>query len=248
MRRRIAPGRRRPGTTPIIPSEGVDSGSRIIYFDRGQSFWHTGVMENRDVDVINKETVFEGYFTINRYRLRHRLHAGGMSEELEREVAERGDVSAVLPVDLQRRKVILIEQFRAGAFAAQSEPWLVECVAGIIEVGETAEQVARREALEEAGCRIDTLIPMQYFYTTPGALTETVHLFCGITDSRGVGGIHGAAEEGEDIRVHVVPMDEALAMADQGRIRNAITLVALQWLSLHRSDLPDRVHSSGVAT
>lgn len=194
-------------------------------------------MDDDDIEIIDKQTVFKGYLAVDRYRLRHRLHGGGMSRELDREVVERGHVSAVLPVDFARDKVVLIEQFRPGAFAAQEDPWLVECVAGIIEPNETAEQVARREALEEAGCRLQVLIPVQRFFTTPGALTENVHLFCGVTDSHALGGIHGAAHEGEDIKVHVVSVDKALEMVDHGEIKNAITLIALQWLAMHYHDL-----------
>ncbi len=118
----------------------------------------------------------------------------------------------------------------------------MECVAGIIEPNETAEQVARREALEEAGCRVDVLIPVQRFFTTPGALTENVQLFCGVADSRGIGGVHGAVHEGEDIKVHVVPVDKALQMVDRGEIKNAITLIALQWLAIHYHDLKNQGH------
>ncbi len=197
-------------------------------------------MNNYDVEIIDKQSVFNGYFTVERYYLRHRLHDGGMSEILEREVIERGHVSAVLPVDFRNERVVLIEQFRPGALAAKHHPWLVECIAGIIEPNETAEQVARREALEEAGCHLTSLIPVQQFFTTPGALSETVQLFCGITDSEGVGGIHGAIDEGEDIKVHVLPVARALQMANDGSIRNAITLVAVQWLALNYRDLQTR--------
>ena len=194
-------------------------------------------MNDTDVEIIDKRTVYRGYFTIDRYRLRHRLHCGEMSQAIEREVVERGHVAAVLPLDFQREKVILIEQFRPGAFAAKDDPWLIECVAGIIEPDETAEQVARRETLEETGCRLDTVVPIQTFFTTPGALTETVHLYYGITDSRGIGGIHGASHEGEDIKVHVLSVEQALDRAKQGNIRNAITLIALQWLTIYYHDL-----------
>ncbi len=197
-------------------------------------------MDKDDVEVVEKKTVFKGYVAVDRYRLRHRLHRGGMSDVLDREVVERGHVAAVLPVDFPRDKVVLIEQFRPGAFAAHENPWLVECVAGIIEPNETAEQVARREAWEEAGCRMDVLIPMQRFFTTPGALTENVQLFCGLTDSYGINGVHGVEHEGEDIKVHVVPVDKALNMADHGAIKNAITLIALQWLAIHYHALKNR--------
>jgi ADP-ribose pyrophosphatase len=150
-------------------------------------------------------------------------------------VFERGQVAAVLPLDPQRARVVLIEQFRAGAYARGWHPWLLECVAGIIEQGESAEDVARRETQEEAGCRITELIPITApFLSSPGACTETVSLFCGRVDAAAVGGIHGLVEEGEDIRVGSWTIDEALELLACGRIVNAKTIIALQWLALNR--------------
>ena len=106
-----------------------------------------------DVEIIERATVYQGYFRVDRYRLRHSLFAGGMSAPIEREIFERGHAVAVLPYDSIRDEVVLIEQFRAGAYAAGRPAWLLEIVAGIIEPGETRETVARRETQEEAGLR-----------------------------------------------------------------------------------------------
>lgn len=173
---------------------------------------------------------YQGYFRVDRLRLRHRQHAGGHGAVLDREVFERGQVCAVLPIDPRRDQVVLIEQFRPGAYAAGWHPWLIECVAGVIEPGETPESVARREALEEAGCVIDTLELVSRYLSSPGATTETVHLYAGRADLTRVGGVHGLAHEGEDIRVDVVSVEAALALLDRGAIVNAKTVIALQWL------------------
>jgi len=187
---------------------------------------------NRDgVELIEKQAAFSGYFRIDRFRLRFPLYEGGMSREVEREILERGQVAAVLLVDPDRDRVVLIEQFRPGPYAAGEQPWLIEAVAGIIEGTESAEEMARREAREEANCEITDLFPIMRFFTSPGASTESVALFCGRVDSTDAGGVHGLEEEGEDIRVMVVSVSEALSLLHEGKIVNAKTIIALQWLA-----------------
>lgn len=196
--------------------------------------------ENRKVDLIGKRTVFDGYFQILRYRLKFSLHEGGMSEAIDREVFERGQVAAVLPVDPRRDQVVLIEQFRIGPYAVGWDPWLLEGVAGIIEEGESAEEVAIRETKEEAGCEVTELVPILHYLSSPGACTETVALFCGQVDASKTGGVHGLDEEHEDIKVMVYGVDEALGMLNAGKIVNAKTIIALQWLALNYPRLKQR--------
>ncbi|MEQ8708982.1 MAG: NUDIX domain-containing protein [Rhodospirillales bacterium] len=188
-------------------------------------------------EIIEKTSPYEGYYRIDRFRVRHSLHDGGTSALLEREVFERGHVGAVLPVDPARDRVVLIEQFRPGALAAGWHPWVIECVAGVIEEGESPEDLARREAVEEAGCAVTDLKPVFRFLTSPGASSETVTLFAGRVDTENVGGVHGLVEEGEDIRVLVMGVDEALALLQDGRIVNAKTIIALQWLAANYATL-----------
>ncbi|MEE9139477.1 MAG: ADP-ribose diphosphatase [Alphaproteobacteria bacterium] len=194
-------------------------------------------MTRDDVEIIEKTPAFEGYFRIDRYRLRHRLHEGGWSGEMTREVFERGHAAAMLPYDPALDRVVLIEQFRIGAFAAGVDPWLVEVVAGIIEPGETAEEVVRREALEETGCPVQKLVPICEFLVSPGGTSESIALFCGRVDAAGAGGIHGQAEEHEDIRVMALPFAKAKELVETGRIDNATALISLQWLILNRERL-----------
>ena len=187
---------------------------------------------NRDgVELIEKQAAFSGYFRIDRFRLRFPLYEGGMSREVVREVLERGRVAAVLLVDPDRDCIVLIEQFRPGPYAAGEQPWLIETVAGVIEGAESAEEMAQREAREEANCEITDLFPVMRFFTSPGASTESVALFCGRVDSTDAGGVHGLDEEGEDIRVMVVSVNEALSLLHDGEIVNAKTIIALQWLA-----------------
>lgn len=189
------------------------------------------------VEIIAKEAAFQGYFRVDRYRLRHRLFAGGWSGEVSREVFERGHAAAVLPYDPRTDAVVLIEQFRIGAFAAGLDPWLIEIVAGIIEKGESPLEVVRREALEEAGCPLGRMVEIGRVLLSPGAVSETLTLFCAEVESAGLGGIHGLDDENEDIRAFVAPLDEALDRLAKGAIANASTVIALQWLALNRQRL-----------
>src|SRR3989338_10895721 len=187
-----------------------------------------------DVQVLEREACFSGFYKLDRLRLRHRQFAGGMGPELSRELFVRHDAVCVLPYDPQRDCVVLIEQFRVGAMEKSANPWLMELVAGLIDKDEQPEEVACREAMEEANLPLTSLWPITQYYPSPGGSDERVHLYVGRCDSRGAGGVHGLEEEGEDIRVLVWSLDEALAALDDGRIDNAASIIALQWLALNR--------------
>lgn len=199
------------------------------------------------VEILERTSPFDGYFRVDRYRLRHKLYEGGWSGEMTREVFERGHASAAILYDPDADRMVFIEQFRIGAHAARAShwfadgfsPWLVECVAGIIEDGENPEDVVRREALEEAGCEIQELEFITHYLASPGACTESLFLYCGRINSDGAGGIHGLMDEHENIRVFTVPADEAIAWLAEGRIVNAMTLIPLYWFKDNRERLRD---------
>lgn len=194
-------------------------------------------MTEVDVEILERTTCFQGFFRMERYRLRHRLFSGGWSPVLLRELFERGHAAAVLPYDPVLDQVVLIEQFRVGALSAPGGPWLLEIVAGVIDHGETAEEVVRREALEEADCPIEVLVPICDYLVSPGGTSERISLFCGKVDSSRAGGVHGLAEEGEDIRVLVAPFAVALEHVRTGKINSASAIIALQWLALNRGEV-----------
>jgi len=193
-----------------------------------------------DVEILEKRTVWKGRFQIDRYTLRHKLHGGGWSEPFVREVFERGHAAAVLPYDPTLDRVVLIEQFRPGAYAAGRHPWLVEIVAGIIDPGETAEAVVRREAWEEAHVELGEVEEIASCLVTPGACSESLDIFVGRTDAKNAGGVYGLAHEHEDIRVFTLATDEAAALLAGRKIENAVAIIALQWLLLNRMQLRNR--------
>lgn len=196
---------------------------------------------NKQFEIIKKEIVYPGFFRMEKYWLKHSLYAGGWSDEISRELFVRGSCVAVLLYDPNTDEVVLIEQFRAGAILQPPErAWLLEIVAGAIEEGETALEVAYRESLEEAGCEILDMLFINEFYTTPGGSSERISLFCGRIDSSKAGGIHGLDHEHEDILVRAVAFEEAYQLVESNAIESAIPIIAIQWLALHREELKQK--------
>jgi ADP-ribose pyrophosphatase len=195
-------------------------------------------LDEDSIAINERETVYRGFFRVDRFLLRHRLFAGGWSAELSREVFLRHDAAGILLYDPQRDEIVLIEQFRLAAHLAGFAAWQLEIVAGIIDSGESAAAVARREAEEEAGLAvIGEVVPIHRFMTSPGGSTETVDLFCGRVDASAAGGIHGLADESEDIRAVVKSYAEAMGLLNAGKIENGYTLLALHWLAANREAL-----------
>jgi ADP-ribose pyrophosphatase len=197
-------------------------------------------MTKETAELVRHEVAFQGYLKVVRYFFRHTLHDGGMSDIVCREVLERGHAGAVLLYDPRRDEVVLIRQFRAGAYAAGRHPWVWEAVAGIIETDETAEGMIRREVVEEAGLTVGDLLPIQNVLLTPGACSETCQIFLGRIDSSKAGGVFGLASEAEDILVKAMPFADACALLERNEIDNAIGVIALQWLALHRDEVRER--------
>lgn len=190
-----------------------------------------------DVEIIARETVYSGFFSLDVWRFRHRLFNGGMSDVVSREIFERGHAAVLLPYDPVRDEVVLVEQIRIAAIDTSETPWLLEMVAGMIEPGESPEEVVRREAQEEAGLDIGRTQPVLSYLASPGGTSERLSIFVGEVDASVANGVHGLAEENEDIRVHVVSRETAYGLVEQGKIDNAASVIALQWLQLHYQQL-----------
>jgi ADP-ribose pyrophosphatase len=183
--------------------------------------------------LIKKETLFQGYYALDRYKLQYQKFNGQWSNSVDREVFERGHAVGVLLYDPIINHVGLIEQFRPGAVAAQWYPWLIEIVAGIVQPGEILEEVAIRETKEEAGLDIFRLKKIYSYLVTPGASSETMHLFCAHADLSNFGGTHGLDSENEDIRAFSLSIQEAYEWVKNSKIVNSATIIALQWLELN---------------
>ncbi|MBK0032478.1 ADP-ribose diphosphatase [Erwinia sp. S43] len=190
-----------------------------------------------DVEIIARETLYRGFFSVERYRFRHRLFNGEMSGEVSREIFERGHAAVLLPYDPLRDEVVLIEQIRIASWDTSPTPWKLELVAGMIEEGEAPEEVARREAVEEAGLTAGRTKPISNYLSSAGGTTERLMVYVGEVDASVAKGNHGLEEENEDILVHVVSRSQAYQWVEEGKIDNAAAIIALQWLELHYKQL-----------
>ncbi len=184
-------------------------------------------------EILDKQIPYEGFFKLEVYKLRHELYAGGWTGEVRREHLERGKAVAVLLHDPATDTLLLVEQFRIGAINDKYGPWMLEIVAGMVGTDEEAPDVARREAMEEANCTVTDVEFMLDYYPSAGSCSETVSLYYAPVDLSAVKpGIHGLADEHEDIRTLLVPTATAMRWMRAGKIRSSMTIIALQWLAL----------------
>lgn len=190
---------------------------------------------NHDFELKNKQVKYQGFFKLEQYQLQHRLYRGGMSELITREIFERGDAVVVVPYDPKTDTLVMVEQFRPGAIRTDRTPWLLEFVAGMFSEDESPVDVAIREAKEEANLTLVSmnLIPIMNYFSSPGGMSEQIHLYLGLVDSREAGGVYGLDEEHEDILVHQIKRERAYQLLVEGKITNAATVIGLQWLQLN---------------
>jgi ADP-ribose pyrophosphatase len=189
------------------------------------------------VKILSRRRGFDGFNKLDVLELQHELFGGGLGKPIQREIIERGQAVAVIPYDPRTDQLVLIEQFRIGAFAAGRHPWLTEVVAGRFDAGESPENVARRETLEEIGLPVDRLEFVTRYMVNPASSTEAITLFAGRVDATAAGGVHGLDHEGEDIRAFTVEAQEAIGWIGTERIANATLLLAMQWFAANRQRL-----------
>ena len=192
-----------------------------------------------DVEIVGFSEPYAEFFAVEEYTLRYRQFDGSMGPAIHRAALVSCDAATVLPYDPARNRVLLIEQFRTGPFArGDAQCWSLEAIAGRIDPGETPEQTLRREALEEAGLEVGDLHLCHGYYPSPGAKTEFIYSYVAITDlPDSASGLGGLMHEGEDICVHLVSFDRAMALVESGEIGNAPLILSLQWLALNRERL-----------
>lgn len=195
------------------------------------------VFSQMDIEILDKKSLYQGFFALEQFTFKHKLFAGGWSQPVIREVFERGHAVVVLPYDIQRDQVVLIEQVRFPALATTKSPWLMELVAGMIAPTETAIDVAHRELLEEMGLVARSIHFVNSYLASPGGSTERFYFYWAEVDSTQACGLHGLAEEHEDIRLHVVSREHAYHSVVAGEIDNASTVIGLQWLQLNYQQL-----------
>lgn len=205
-------------------------------------------MADKRYELVHREALFQGYFRVDRFHLRHELFAGGWTPVFTREVFERGRAVGVLLFDPHQDKVVMIEQFRPGVMAKDEYPWLMELVAGIIDTGESHESTAMREAMEEAACVVTDLQPILSYYPSPGCMAEHTALYVGRTVAPKQDSVQGLQTENEDIRVHVMDAAQAISLLYSNKLRDAASIIAMQWFAMHHTELRSRWLVSDTST
>lgn len=195
---------------------------------------------DKDHELLQTEQILDGFFKMNRYRLRHSSFHGGWCAPIVRERIERLAAVSILLYDPVQDMLVFVEQFRIGLMGHVDPPWSIETVSGFCDTEhETPEQVVRREVVEETGCTLLALTPIGEFFVSPGMSVERISLYCGRVDAGEADGIHGLEHEGEEMRVVTMPRAEAVA-ALFDRLDSTSVIIALQWLEANRRQLLDQ--------
>jgi len=189
------------------------------------------------VEVDGKEWLSQGFMKLARFTVSHERFGGGMIGPMTRELVVRSPAVGVIPYDPVADKFLLIEQFRLAAHLAGLPAWQREVVAGISDREESPEDLARREAMEEANCRVTDLVEMIRFLPSPGMTNEVFILYCGRMDSNHVTGVHGLASEQEDIRSTLFDGSQIPELLAHGHTGNGPLIIALGWMLANRERL-----------
>ena len=200
-----------------------------------------------EVELLNTEVLAERRFRYELLTLRTETFAGKLSEPFKREALRSGPAVAVLLYDPAAHRLVMIEQFRIAAYLNHlPSAWILECVAGMVDEGETSEAAARREVKEETNCEVGRMEYAGAYLSSPGISDEMVTIYVGEVDAVLAGGVHGLVSEGEDIRTIVFTVEEALAAADHGAVVNVMAQVALLWFARHGDALRQRWLGSAI--
>jgi nudix-type nucleoside diphosphatase (YffH/AdpP family) len=159
--------------------------------------------------------------------------ANGEWQTQARETYDRGNGATLLPYNLAQRGVVLVRQFRYPAYVNGHDDLMIEAAAGLLD-DESPELRIRAEAEEETGYRLGEIKKVFEAFMSPGSVTEKLHFFIAAYEPHmRVSGGGGVADEGEDIEVLELTIDQALAMIGDGRIADAKTIMLLQYAALN---------------
>jgi len=188
----------------------------------------------RKVEILGQEWLSQQFMKLARFTLKHERYDGSMAGPMTREIVVRPPAVGVVPYDPTTDQIILIEQFRIAAHLCGLPAWQREIIAGISDREETLEDLARREAMEEANCKVTDLVEMIRFLPTPGMSNEVFVAFLGRMAPGAVTGVHGLANEHEDIRSTLFHLDQIPEILANGHTGNGPLLIALQWMQINR--------------
>jgi GDP-mannose pyrophosphatase NudK len=191
-------------------------------------------MENKKVEILKSEVLSDNWYTLRKVTFRYQLHDGKWQEQT-REAYDRGNGATILLYNKTQRTVILTRQFRLPTFInGNPTGMLIEACAGLLDK-ENPEDCIRRETEEETGYKINDVRRIFELYMSPGSVTEILYFFVAeYTKEQKVNEGGGAEHEQENIDVLELPFEKALSMMEKGGIKDAKTVILLQYLVLHK--------------
>lgn len=192
--------------------------------------------DDQRIRLIEKQTVWKNFIHLQTMIFEQRTR-DGRTIRIHREVHDHGVAAAILLFDPKREEVVLVRQFRPGAYANGDASFMLEIPAGLTD-GDQPDEAIRRESMEETGYAVSAPRYLFDTYASPGTLTEKVSLFYARVDldeKAGEGG--GLENEGEDIEVLTVSLDAAYGMIATGEVTDSKTIIMLQWAMLNRATL-----------
>ena len=212
------------------PTPGVD-----VPDHRGRTGLHRTGLDldrNPNVRVRDVELLASAWHVLRRTTLEYTDATGTVSTQ-QRETYDRGNGATVLLYDPDRRTVLLTRQFRYPVYVNDHpDGMLVETAAGLLD-DDDPETAIRREAAEETGLEIGELQHVYDVYMSPGSVTERIHFYAApFAAAARLNDRAGLAEEGEDIELVELGIDEALQWIRDGRIQDAKTIMLLHWAVL----------------
>lgn len=222
----------------LLPSIKARAASRVLA-ERLPVTHNPSGMGRADMEIHELRRPYSKFFAIEEYDVSFRRYDGSMSAPVDRAVFMGTDAALVLPYDPVRDRVMLVEQFRLGPLArGDSKVWQLEPIAGRVDAGESPEETAHREAMEETGLTFARLESVGRAYASPGGCTEYLHAYVGVTDLPDeVVGVSGLEDEAEDIRSYLYSFAELMDLVDREELDNAPLIMMALWLSRHRDRL-----------
>lgn len=187
---------------------------------------------NDKIKVISEEILSDNWYTLKKFTFDY-LKPDGSTERQSREAYDRGNGAVILLYNLEKQTIILTRQFRLPTYINGNETgMMIEACAGLLDK-DNPEDCIRRETEEETGYRIGEITKVFEAYMSPGSVTEILYFFVApYTDAMRIGAGGGCADEHENIEVMEMPFTDAVAMIASGEIKDAKTIMLVQYLAL----------------
>ncbi|WP_340158661.1 GDP-mannose pyrophosphatase NudK [uncultured Maribacter sp.] len=190
-------------------------------------------MKNGDIKNVKREILSDNWYILNKYTYDYQKPDGSW-ETQEREAYDRGNGAAILLYNSKKKTVVLTRQFRMPTYVnGNKDGMMIEVCAGLLD-GDNPADCVRKETEEETGYKINNVQKVFQTYMSPGSVTEELFLFVGeYDDSMKVSDGGGAEDETENIEVLELNFDEAITMVSNGEIKDAKTIMLLQYAKLN---------------